>query len=57
VDKGEQPRMRETLKWRSSDEVFEDGSRLSDWEEIEQGVWQWQYDHSIHRIVKTGRMI
>ena len=36
--------MRETLKWRSKGEVFEDGSRLSDWEKIEQGVWQWQYD-------------
>ena len=25
-------------------ELFEDGSRLSDWQRIEQSDWQWQYD-------------
>ena len=36
--------MTDTLKWRIKCEVFEDGSRLSDWQKIEQSEWQWQYD-------------
>ena len=75
--------MRDTLKWRLTGELFEDGSQLSDWQKIEQSHWQWQYDtyelafdiyehdgefqprdlewvrtyeydDSIHRIVKAG---
>ncbi len=36
--------MSETLKWRLKGELFEDGSRLSDWQKIQQSDWQWQYD-------------
>ena len=36
--------MRDTLKWRLTGELFEDGSQLSDWQKIEQSHWQWQYD-------------
>ncbi len=36
--------MSSTLQWRVKGELFEDGSRLSDWRKIEQSEWQWQYD-------------
>ena len=36
--------MNDTLKWRLKGELFEDGSRLSDWQKIQQSDWQWQYD-------------
>ncbi len=36
--------MNNTLQWRVKGELFEDGSRLSDWQKIEQSNWQWQYD-------------
>ena len=36
--------MSETLKWRLKGELFEDGSRLPDWQKIQQSDWQWQYD-------------
>ena len=36
--------MIDTLKWRIEGEEFEDGSRLIDWQGIEQSPWLWQYD-------------
>ncbi len=36
--------MSDTLHWRVKGELFADGSRLSDWQKIEQSDWQWQYD-------------
>ncbi len=36
--------MSDTLKWRIRGELFEDGSRMSDWRKVEQSDWQWQYD-------------
>ncbi len=58
--------MSDTLKWRVRGELFEDGSRMSDWQKIAQSDWQWQYDtlelafdiyehdESIHRLIKAG---
>ena len=36
--------MSDTLHWRVKGELFADGSRLSDWQKIEQSDWQWQYN-------------
>ena len=37
--------MPDTLGWAVRGESFEDGSRLADWDKIEDsGVWHWQYD-------------
>ncbi len=36
--------MSDTLRWKIPGEVFEDGSKLSDWTKIESSSWQWQYD-------------
>lgn len=32
------------LGWRIKGSVFEDGSRLVDWNKIEESPWHWQYD-------------
>ncbi len=36
--------MTDTLKWQVRGQVFEDGSELANWHEIEESTWQWQYD-------------
>ena len=37
--------MRDTLQWTVRGKSFEDGSRLDDWNKIEEsGEWHWQYD-------------
>ena len=36
--------MSDTLRWKIPGEIFEDGTKLSDWTKIESSPWQWQYD-------------
>ncbi len=37
--------MNDTLRWSARGEIFEDGSRFSDWIKVEEaGIWHWQYD-------------
>lgn len=32
------------LSWKITGSVFEDGSKLEDWDRIDGGPWHWQYD-------------
>ncbi len=36
--------MSDTLRWKIPGEIFEDGTKLTDWTKIESSSWQWQYD-------------
>ncbi len=33
--------MSDTLRWKIPGEIFEDGTKLTDWRKIESSHWQW----------------
>ncbi len=36
--------MSDTLRWKIPVEIFEDGTKLTDWKKIGSSPWHWQYD-------------